>query len=937
MKLATKLTILSLLLSITPIAIIGYLAFDQSRRTIELNSRNQLLSINILKEAEFNYWLNGNELVLRLLASRPLVRTNTARLAALEPGTEEYVATRQVLLAQHLNPAVAENGHFLTLSVLRAGDGRVLVSTEAREEGQSQAAEAYFIEGKRGTYVDSVRYFPGESQAVMHISTPIHDAAGQLLAVLASDVDLAEMAEIMHRVNSLSASQDSYLVNRDNYFVTRPRFAGPEVILKQTVATAGIKRCLAGRNGVSFYEDYRDVPVMGAYRWLPDLELCLVTEVDQAELFTPVLALRRTIVATAGGLALVVGLLALAFARTLTRPLQELVKGTEEIGRGNLAYRSQVKSGDELGRLAGAFNQMAGQRQQAEEALRQHRDRLELVVAERTRNLEAANARLQQGIAEIRQAEIALRESEERYRSLFQNNHAVMLLIDPETGAIVDANPAACAYYGYAAEEIKQQKITEINQLTKAQVFAEMEKARREQRRHFFFRHRLAGGEVREVEVYSGPIFFQGKQILYSIVHDITERKQMETALKESEIRYRILFENSPISLWEEDFTAIHDYLNRLKSSGVTDFRAYFESQPQAVRECVALVKIVDVNKTTVEMHQAQDKKELLTSLDQVLTGEAYEVFREELIALAEGCTDFQAETVHQTLQGQKIYMSLRLAVPRHAQADLSRVFVSLTNITQLKEAQEKSQQYAQELARSNAELEQFAYIASHDLQEPLRMVSSYVQLLARRYQGKLDQDADDFIAFAVDGAARMKRLINDLLAYSRVGKRSRPFVLTDCQLVFKQTLANLQLAIQESGASVTHDTLPTVMADEIQLEQLFRNLVGNALKFCDDRPPQIHVGVTRCDGGGLPGSANAYWLFSVADNGIGFEPQFAERIFIIFQRLHDREAYPGTGIGLAICKKIVERHGGRIWAESRPGQGATFYFTIPVGDAYET
>jgi PAS domain S-box-containing protein len=744
------------------------------------------------------------------------------------------------------------------------------------------------------------------------------------------------MASIMHLGNSLSATQDSYLVNRDHYFVTRPRFGDQNVILKQTISTAGVTDCLTAHNDVSVYNNYEGIPVMGAYRWIPEQQLCLVTEVHQAELLAPVLAMRKTMVGIGGGLALMVGFLALGFARTLTRPLQELVSAAEEIGRGNLTYRSRLKSGDELGRLAGAFNHMAGQRQQVEEELRQHRDRLELLVTERTHNLEMANAQLQQGIAEYKQAEIALFESEERYRSLFQNNHAVMLLIDPETGDIVDANPAACTFYGYSPQEMKQWNITNINQLSQEQVFEEMEKARREQRQQFFFRHRLASGEIREVEVYSGPIYFQGKQFLYSIVHDITQRKQIELALIESESRYRILFENSPISLWEEDFTAVHRYFNRLKSSGVVDFRAYFESHAQAVRDCLALIRIIDVNATTVEMYQAQHKAQLLANLDQVITDEARQTFREELISLAEGQTDFLAETVQQTLQGQKIDVSLKLTVPPHAQSDLSRVFISLTNITQLNQVQEQLQQYIEELARSNAELEQFAYIASHDLQEPLRMISSYLQLLARRYQGKLDQEADDFIAYAVDGAARMKRLINDLLAYSRLSRQGQPLVLTDSEAVFQQTLATLELAIQESGATISHDPMPTIMADEIQLEQLFRNLIGNALKFCGDQPPKIHVGVTPYAGDGQSGPANAYWLFSVADNGIGFEQEFSERIFVIFQRLHNRDTYPGTGIGLANCKKIVERHGGRIWAEARPGQGATFYFTIPMSERNE-
>jgi signal transduction histidine kinase len=229
-----------------------------------------------------------------------------------------------------------------------------------------------------------------------------------------------------------------------------------------------------------------------------------------------------------------------------------------------------------------------------------------------------------------------------------------------------------------------------------------------------------------------------------------------------------------------------------------------------------------------------------------------------------------------------------------------------------------------EELERSNRDLQQFAYVASHDLQEPLRMVSSYVKLLDRRYKGKLDADADDFIGFAVDGAARMQRMIRDLLSYSRVGTCGNPASRTDTLEVFRQVVANLRVTIEESGARITHDPLPVVKADPTQLSQLFQNLIANAIKFRREIPPEIHVSADR---------KNRLWAFSIRDNGIGLDPEFADRIFTIFQRLHTREDYPGTGMGLAICKRIVERHRGSIRVESVPGLGSTFHFTLPASE----
>jgi light-regulated signal transduction histidine kinase (bacteriophytochrome) len=242
------------------------------------------------------------------------------------------------------------------------------------------------------------------------------------------------------------------------------------------------------------------------------------------------------------------------------------------------------------------------------------------------------------------------------------------------------------------------------------------------------------------------------------------------------------------------------------------------------------------------------------------------------------------------------------------------------SDITERKRAEEQLRRTLAELERSNRDLEQFAYVASHDLQEPLRMVSSYTRLLAQRYQDRLDQDARDFIGFAVDGATRMQRLIQDLLAYSRISSHGADLVLTDTEAVLRNALENLGATIRDTAALVTHDALPAVPADPVQLTQVFQNLVGNALKFRGEAPPRVHVAAALED---------EAWVFSVADNGIGIDPQYFDQIVLIFRRLHPGHRYPGTGIGLALCQRIVQRHGGRIWVESAPGRGSTFYFTV--------
>ncbi len=275
----------------------------------------------------------------------------------------------------------------------------------------------------------------------------------------------------------------------------------------------------------------------------------------------------------------------------------------------------------------------------------------------------------------------------------------------------------------------------------------------------------------------------------------------------------------------------------------------------------------------------------------------------------------------HYQSNGERHFVEIIASPLWGTDGTLQGIVESMRDITERKRAEEELARRTAELARSNAELEQFAYVVSHDLQEPLRMISGFTKLLEKRYRGRLDKSADEFIAYIVDGTARMQRMIEDLLAYSRVGTRGKPFEPTDCEVIFDQAMINLKVAIEQSGAVVTHDPLPVITADTIQMIGLFQNLISNAIKFRREEPAQVHISAK------MKGNE---WVFSVRDNGIGIAPELFGHLFQLFQRLHPDE-YPGTGIGLATCKRIVERHGGRIWVESEAGKGSIFYFTIPV------
>ncbi|HYG85589.1 MAG TPA: PAS domain S-box protein [Azospirillum sp.] len=849
----------------------------------------------------------------------------------------------------------------------------------------------------------------------------------------------------------------------------------------------------------------------------------------------------------AGGVAvaLVIALvLARRMANGLAAPLEALSRTAARIAAEGAGSRpADVVGRDEVAQLAQSFNRMLA-------ALRQSQEGLEHQVSERTRALEAALS--------------AVESSERRYRALFSGARVAMLLVDPADGAIVDANESATAYYGYPADRLRTMTIGAIDTLTADEVAREMETARRQGRSHLHFRHRLAGGEVRDVEVHSGPIDLDGRTLLYSIVHDVTDRRRLEAerrhltrqlqdvlsaasevavvaidranglitlfntgaqrmlgyageevvgrctpllfhdlgealerarqlglpaqtpddalralvevagregrerrewtyvhkdgsriavslavtpvrsddgeitgylgvaqdvterrtaeaALKDSEERFRSLVESTTDWVWEtddqhrfrwfspsldailgtssdaligkrrEDLAADgHEIESEVWQRHFADLRAHrpfrdlrywlraadgtarwisisgsprfdadgrflgYRGSGSDVTERAAtsmrlrmLAQVVEHSPVSVVITDPQGVIEYANARLLQVTGWARDellgrhcrlfasgetppdTYRQLWETIAGGGT-WIGELKNRRRDGALYWESVAISPIRDDEGRIVRYVGIKEDVTYRKEAEERIaaanarlNEQARQLQRSNAELEQFAYVASHDLRQPLRAVTNYLTLIERSLGDTMDEEIREFMGFAIGGARRMDALIRDLLEYSRIGRKERPFEPVPLAAAVADCLLDLEVAIGEAEARVTvAEGLPTVRGDRVELTRLFQNLIGNAVKYrAPGREPVVEVG-WRAEGD--------EWLVWVRDNGIGIAPEDFERAFGVFQRLVTRERYEGTGIGLAVCKKIVEHHGGRIWITSEPGEGSVFHVALP-------
>jgi two-component system, LuxR family, sensor kinase FixL len=477
-------------------------------------------------------------------------------------------------------------------------------------------------------------------------------------------------------------------------------------------------------------------------------------------------------------------------------------------------------------------------------------------------------------ITDHRRAEIALRESEERYSSLFHNRHTPMLLIDMATSQIVDANPAACDFYGWPREVLIQKKISDINTLSQDQIHQRMKQAKEtDGSKIFVFQHRTARGENRDVEVHSGPIRIAQKEYLFSIIHDITDRKRIEDE--------------------------------------IVNVSRFPEENPNPVMRFSVEGQILYANNASGPLLEDWGTK-------------AGALLPPKILEQVRGAYESGQNKEIEVEVKNRVFALLFVFVPG---TDYINAYGK--DVTARRLAEDALKQYSEKLAQANRELVDFAYIASHDLKEPLRKIQTFGSRLRSRHLYQLSEEAADYVYRMVNAAQRMNTMLQGLLEYSHVTTQARPYSEVDLNEIVLGVLSDLEVHIQQSRADIHLCPLPTISADPVQMRQLFQNLIINAIKF--QLPKSQPVIQIDCQKQTDPLDGSDCVQIAVKDNGIGFDEIHLDRIFQPFQRLHGRMEYEGSGMGLSICRKIVERHGGQITAESTPGEGAAFIITLPM------
>jgi PAS domain S-box-containing protein len=863
MKLRHKLIIAFILLAIVPVLIIGYLAYSTGRNIIEDEVVNHLVSTNILKSSELVRWVDNNKNSIEELAQRSLIRESISIVLSQEISDPElYTQSQENLLENHLMPRLRYGG-FFELFIMNPLNGVVIASTDYRQLGEYRDYQEYLIEGRDHTYAQGVYYSVNLKQPAMTIGTPIRDSDDRLLAVMAGRLDLRELSYIMEQQSGLSQTEDTYLVNNYNFFVTEPRF-GAGYALKETVSTEGVEAGIAGGEGTAFYDDYRGVPVIGAFKWLPQYNMCVITEIDQSEAFAPILKMGWITIAIVLGIIIIVVILAYLVARSITRPIHILARGAAIIGSGNLDYRVGIETKDEIGDLSRSFDDMT--------------EKLKLTTVSRDE----------------------LVQSEERFRSTLDNMLEGCQIIGFDWRYLY-LNDMAVKHSRMKRKQLLGHTMMELYPgIEKTEVFKWLQRCMGKRMPHHMINQFIyPDGSEGWFELSVQPMT-EGISIL---TWDITERKRTTDVLQEEKNKFAKIVATAP--------GAICIFCQNADGS------AYFPYASPAIEDIYGI--------KSEEL--ARDASILRTKIHP----DDLEHVRQEIAESARTLFPWYSEFRYEHPKRGEVWIESRFS-PTHETDGSTRWYGIVQDITERRLAEEeirklnseleqRVQERTAQLQATNKELEAFAYSVSHDLRAPLRAIDGYTRILLDDYEPFFDKEGKRICSVIRENTKNMGNLIDDLLAFSRLGRSEIQFSNIDMTTMAKSIYFEVTSPKERKHIKFHIDSIPPAFGDPTLMRQVWMNLLSNAIKFTSKlSKPVISIQ------GKHNRTENTY---IVEDNGAGFDMQYVHKLFGVFQRLHSVSEFAGNGVGLAIAQRIIHRHGGRVWAEGEINKGAKFYFTV--------
>jgi len=890
-NITAKLTFLLVLFSAVLLGSLSVLAYNNGRTSLQQAATAELISTAFEKQSALERWFTEARIDITAQAASPVMVEQATILLSAAPGSLEALAAHDRLIGE-FQPLISPDMAFFDLLFIHPNTGEVLAATDPREEGKFKENLSFFINGRIKPYVSELYYSASLGGPAITAAAPVFTDDGLLIAVLAGRLDINILNSLISQRTGLRYSYDSYLVNSSALLVTQPRFMSDPAVLRYSIQTTEVTHCLAGNSGVALYDDYRGTAVIGAYRWLPAYKVCLITKLDQVEAFAPSLAFAHSI-ALMSGLVLVIAIaLAVVLSRSFTRPILALQVSAERLSQGDLDYRVEVKSQDEIGLLAATFNKMAAS--------------LEKQATERKQA-----ERLRETVYTISQAALTSENLEDFFLSIHRALSNLMsvenfyiALYDPDADLI--SFPYFVDQYDQAPPPKKPGRgLTEYVIRTGHILLADRP----------MFTRLTQKGEVELIgsdSVYwLGVPLKEGARVLGVIVVQ-SYTKDVRFGHAEAEMLEFVSTQITTLidrKLAQQRISDALEFNRTLIDSSTLGISAY-DASGQCILANETIARIVGATRTQVlkqnYYHIASWKKSgLLDSAREAVSSN----------------NETRREIHTMSTFGKEIWLDCRFT-PFVSRGEL-HLLLTIDDISNIKKAEVALQSYMAKLEQSNRDLQEFAYVASHDLQEPLRKVQAFSDRLASKLEDKLDETGLDYLKRMRDASQRMQILINDLLGFSRVSTRAQPFTEVDLNMVAQEVLSDLENRIEQTNARVEIDKLPLVEADPTQMHQLLQNLIGNALKFhAEKTQPLIKVSAQ------IKGKE---CQISVEDNGIGFDTQYLDRIFKPFQRLHNREEYEGSGMGLAICRRIVERHDGSITASSTLGKGSIFLVTLPI------